>query len=76
MFSFFDKLRKEDKRKQESFTFFTAFAITFFIFGIWLFSLIYDFSDKSVENTASPITVFTNQIKNIFTAKEVYDAED
>lgn len=76
MFSFFDKLRRKDKAKQDSFIFFSAFSITLFIFLIWLTTLVYNFGDESSANTASPITLFTNQIKSVFDGTEVYEAEE
>ncbi len=74
--NFLEKLRKKDKSKKDSFAFITSFFITLFIFAIWLLTTVYNFSDTSSENVASPFDVFTNQIKTFFVGSQTYNAEN
>lgn len=74
MYGFIEKIRRKDKRKQESFAFFTAFTITLFIFFVWLIALVTDLSGQGGQNTASPIKVFTKQVKSIFNSTQTYEA--
>lgn len=75
MYGFIEKIRKKPRGKQESFAFFSAFTITLFIFFIWLITLVTDLGGQGVQNTASPIKVFTNQIKSVFNSTHVYEAD-
>lgn len=72
---FLDKIRKKDSAAQDSFTFLVSFGVTFFIFIIWLLTMIYGFTNHGVNNTASPIEIFSEKTKSLFSGTETYKAE-
>jgi Na+-transporting methylmalonyl-CoA/oxaloacetate decarboxylase gamma subunit len=77
---FLDKIRNKSLEQRKMIALMVSGTVTFFIFAIWLITLIYGFSDfdsndMQKENTASPVNIVTDQIKGLFSGKETYKAE-
>jgi hypothetical protein len=77
--NFLNKIRRKSLEQQKMIAMGFSFVVTAFIFAIWVLTIIYGFSgfenkDNNI-NTASPVNVVTDQVKNLFNSKETYIAD-